>query len=144
MKTTKPMGCLAKTSITLVGIVGAILLLGYFLPDPPPKTAEAIAAEKAEEQAKKLAKIESGQKSLARVLAEDAIREKLKAPATAKFSGTSDTRVIQFEPNRWMVNGHVDAQNVFGAQIRSNYSVTVEFEDERDDSYRIQTVTLME
>jgi hypothetical protein len=140
MKTTEPMGCLAKASITLAIIVGSIFVIGYFLPDPPPKTAEDIA----QEQAKKQAKIDSRQKSMARVLAEDAIREKLKAPASAKFSGNSDTRVIQFEPNRWMVNGRVDAQNIFGAQIRSNYSVTIEFEDERDDSYRIQTVTLME
>lgn len=57
---------------------------------------------------------------------ENALRGKLKAPSTASFSGGMDTRVSQRE-GLWAVEGYVDAQNGFGAQIRSRYSCSVTF-----------------
>ena len=59
------------------------------------------------------------------------ISSKLKAPATAIFSSFSKTDIkqkIKTYPNdgvlraTWIVNGHVDSQNGFGALIRSNFS----------------------
>ena len=67
--------------------------------------------------------------------------------STADFSGVRDTRSGRLEdggPNDWVVIGYVDAQNGFGAMIRSNYQVVIEFEEGRSDSYRIKSANLLE
>lgn len=51
--------------------------------------------------------------------AEKAVRASLKAPSTADFG---DAR-IQHNGCRWIVSGDVDAQNSFGAKMRSTYRV---------------------
>ena len=52
---------------------------------------------------------------------EDSIRNQLKAPSTAKFSGE---RYTDNDPD-WLVTGNVDAENGFGAMIRSGFSCTL-------------------
>lgn len=50
-------------------------------------------------------------------------KRQLKAPATAKFPDYSDRSAIQIstgQEKRWIVATHVDAQNSFGAMIRSD------------------------
>lgn len=58
------------------------------------------------------------------IAAERAIRDRLKAPSTAKFPGCWDyeTRISRDEQTVWVI-GHVDAQNSFGAMIRSKFVV---------------------
>jgi hypothetical protein len=48
------------------------------------------------------------------------VKEKLKAPSTAEFSGTTATG-----GGPWTVTGQVDSQNSFGAMIRSPFGCTV-------------------
>lgn len=49
---------------------------------------------------------------------ENSVKAQLKAPSTAKFSGE---RYTDNDPG-WYVTGSVDAQNSFGAAIRSSFS----------------------
>lgn len=74
---------------------------------------------------------EFGEKSYVYEKCVERVKSRLKAPATAVFSSLSESRInqeIQEYPNdgvlraTWFVNGHVDAQNSFGANIRSNFS----------------------
>lgn len=59
--------------------------------------------------------------SAAIVEAQRIARSALKAPASANFVGSS-TRTAQ-DGCIWTVSGEVDAQNSFGAELRSNYQV---------------------
>lgn len=62
--------------------------------------------------------------------AEDDVKNNLKAPSTAKFPGhimESDEWVINKNGNRYTVSSYVDAQNSFGTMIRSNFTVTYEW-----------------
>jgi len=52
---------------------------------------------------------------------EDAVRDRLKAPKGAGFqSGATEV-----QPDIWRVVGSVDAQNGFGAKVRSDFVCTV-------------------
>lgn len=62
----------------------------------------------------------------ARGLCERALEAQLKAPSTAKFSGAFDTRAGKSEAGDWIVAGHVDSQNSFGAMIRGHYTCRVQ------------------
>lgn len=55
-------------------------------------------------------------------LCETAVKDRLKAPATAQFS---DERISR-QPPRYLVAGHVDAQNGFGALVRATWTCTVD------------------
>lgn len=57
----------------------------------------------------------------AEVQCQDWLKEQLKAPSTAKFSGTVSTG----GPTAWQVSGTVDAQNSFGAMLRSTWSCAI-------------------
>ena len=52
------------------------------------------------------------------------IRSKLKAPRTAEFAGIYDTIAKKYG-NQYAVMFYVDAQNSFGAMIRSIYTVVL-------------------
>lgn len=61
--------------------------------------------------------------SNAKICAEKAVKDKLKAPSTAKFCKYTEMVATNIGGNRWRVSGYVDAQNSFGAVIRSNWTV---------------------
>ncbi|WP_159599305.1 DUF2510 domain-containing protein [Agromyces humi] len=50
---------------------------------------------------------------------EDAVKQNLKAPATADFESSARGR------SPWIVTGYVDADNAFGALVRSQYTCEV-------------------
>lgn len=52
---------------------------------------------------------------------EAAVEVRLKAPSTADF----DTTATESSPDRWTVSGTVDAENSFGAKVRSSFSCRV-------------------
>lgn len=104
----------------------------------PPLTPEQIAAKRESE-------LQDQRESYARIIAERAITQRLKAPSTADFSGYSDTQVGPLKdggPNKWIVKGYVDSQNSFGAMLRNNYQVIIEFEEAKHDSSRIVSADL--
>ena len=48
-----------------------------------------------------------------------------KAPATADFASYSDSAVVNKGDGTYIVVSYVDAQNSFGAKIRTRYTCTV-------------------
>jgi hypothetical protein len=59
----------------------------------------------------------------ARETCRSAVAKQLKAPSTAQWPGDS---VYEEPPGRFAVEGSVDAQNSFGAMVRTGYSCTVD------------------
>ena len=58
--------------------------------------------------------------------AEKAVKGKLKSPSTAKFCSVTEA-TIGCSGNTWVVRGWVDAQNGFGATVRTQFAVTFTF-----------------
>jgi hypothetical protein len=75
---------------------------------------------------------------MAKVMCENFVEEQLKAPSSADFSGVFDTTVTG-SGNDYTVVGYVDAQNSFGAVLRSNY--TCEIRDSGDDKWTLVSLT---
>ena len=67
-------------------------------------------------------------KTISIVFAEQVIEGILKAPSTAKFV---DVRAYELSNLKdvWAVNGYVDSQNSFGAMIRSQWEVQLDYRD---------------
>ena len=68
----------------------------------------------------------------AQFIAKYEISNRLKAPSTAEFEWNPTTNRIG---DSWTVSGYVDAQNSFGAMIRSNYSIKITFSSK--DDYKV-------
>lgn len=66
------------------------------------------------------------------------VKERLRAPATAKFERYSEARITGVEPT-YTVRGHVDSENGFGALIRSDYTCTVRHTT--GDSFVLESLT---
>ncbi len=67
-----------------------------------------------------------------RLRCEEYVRAELLAPSTAKFSPHADTAVGRTsDPGQmWIVAGHVDSQNRFGAMLRMRYVCKVRYHGE--------------
>jgi hypothetical protein len=62
---------------------------------------------------------------VAEYFAKQYVEYSLKAPSTAEFS--SDVAVAQGADGNYVVTGYVDAENSFGATLRSYYEVTMSY-----------------
>lgn len=70
-----------------------------------------------------------GGESEAKVMAETFVRKQLKSPSTADFPWHPDEyTATEIEKNVWRVSGYVDAQNSFGATIRTHWTVIIRYE----------------
>ena len=58
------------------------------------------------------------------------VKKNLKAPSTADFPVFRETAVDDLGGGRFRVTSYVDAQNSFGAQIRTNYTCVVKGEED--------------
>lgn len=60
-------------------------------------------------------------------VAQDFVTTQLKAPGTAKFPLSTDPAVTitRRDNGAWLISGYVDAQNSFGALIRTRYICSV-------------------
>lgn len=70
-----------------------------------------------------------------RVCVEEFVPKRLKAPSTAKFSGVTVTS----DGDVYTVAGSVDAQNTFGAMIRSSFTCVVR---DADTQWVLQSATV--
>jgi hypothetical protein len=68
----------------------------------------------------------------AKVTAESFVQRSLKAPATAKFPSANEYVATRLDRQTWKVTGYVDAQNSFGAMLRSHWTVTLRYEGRRN------------
>lgn len=73
------------------------------------------------------------------VIAEKAVKEKLKSPSTAQFCTTTEATIGR-NGNTWTVKGWVDAQNGYGATVRANFVVTFTFASK--DTYSVALCTV--
>jgi|GEM_PF-2959289 len=62
------------------------------------------------------------------VVAEKAVKSKLKSPSTAEFCSHKEYS-ITCSGDTWTVSGYVDAQNSFGATLRNDFTVMFTFEN---------------
>ncbi len=67
-----------------------------------------------------------GTKGGAYVAAKKFIKQRLKAPSTAKFESVTKCKITDVGNNIFYVHIKVDAQNSYGAMIRKTFSVEVE------------------
>jgi hypothetical protein len=63
--------------------------------------------------------------SMAYVQAENFVKLSLKSPSTAKFPFFGEGK--ETTTDTYIVDSYVDSQNGFGAMIRSNFSITLQF-----------------
>src|SRR4051812_45415971 len=70
----------------------------------------------------------------AKRVCEDFVKKRLKAPSTADFSAEEVTS----DGDMYTVQGDVDAQNSFGAQLRSHFTCAVRSEG---DQWKLQSIT---
>lgn len=69
---------------------------------------------------------------------EQFVEKRLKAPATADFQNTTTTS----SGNQWTVEGDVDAENSFGAQIRNHYVCVVKPTDAAGTNWQLVDISL--
>lgn len=74
---------------------------------------------------------------LAEYACEDAVKNILKAPSTAKFSHDA---VNGSRDDELLVVGRVDSQNSFGASIRSTYTCSVEWSETDNQVSRARVI----
>ncbi|NME95379.1 hypothetical protein HF847_05145 [Clostridium cochlearium] len=92
------------------------------------KTPEEIEAEKKAKEEKEL----QSKRATLITTAQSVVKENLKAPSTAKFPWSFNEYNIKESTSEnkdmtiYYVSGYVDAENSFGAKIRSNFIVEME------------------
>ena len=70
------------------------------------------------------------------------VREELKAPSTAEFPDWTESNCQATQSgNTWTVRSFVDAENSFGAQIRSDYTAEMTYNASRD-SWTLNNLTI--
>jgi len=121
---TPPMpGCLIAF-IILISIVVILIVIGPIIggPDTPEKRRANCVGHGEEE---------------AHYYAEQSVTSRLKAPTTAEDHRTTHTEGCDFH-----VDGHVDAQNGFGAKIRSAYSADLSYNPD-DETWSVTNVIIV-
>lgn len=110
------------------GLKHVMIILGVFFV----MALAGIGTETGDETAEDLNK---AYPSEAVVMAEEFVKSRLKAPGTAEFNSYDPDKVTEIEKNKFKVTGWVDAENSFGAKIRSNYLAVVRYEPEQEKWY---------
>jgi len=65
-----------------------------------------------------------------------AVEENLKSPSTASFPWSAEDHVTKVSDDVFEVEGCVDSENSFGAEIRTHFGCTIEFTGE--DTYTVK------
>lgn len=75
------------------------------------------------------------------MLSQQAVESKLKAPKTADFPVSYDNYAIHQNGDVYTVTSYVDAENSFGAKIRSNFTVELVYHSDAEE-YKINNVII--
>ncbi|AYO01509.1 hypothetical protein LU683_31495 [Pseudomonas asiatica] len=84
-----------------------------------------------------------GNTTLAFVMSQNFVKQRLKSPATAKFPYVND-QGIEVVPDGmcgFLVSAYVDSQNGFGATVRSHYKASISY-DRKTELWRIGDLTI--
>lgn len=57
------------------------------------------------------------------VYSQQYVKEKLKSPSTAQFAGIGESHIQKIDQETYKITSFVDAQNSFGATLRTNYVI---------------------
>lgn len=79
------------------------------------------------------------ERSVAKSMCEEFINDRLKSPASAKFAGSYPTYGTG---EIWTWEAYVDAQNSFGAQIRTDFVCRVKRQAPNSDTWVLENLTL--
>ena len=60
-------------------------------------------------------------------MAQEFVKQRLKAPSTADFQNAYNAEVVKESGTTYFISSYVDAENSFGAKLRMNYKCRVEF-----------------
>ena len=71
---------------------------------------------------------QADRKTISTVFAEKTIKDILKSPATAKFVDVNAYELTS-QKDIWAVNGYVDSQNSYGANLRNQWEVQLDYTD---------------
>lgn len=69
------------------------------------------------------------------VVAEGRVKDKLKSPSTAEFPNSKTANIQRGADNIWIVSSYVDSQNSFGAMLRSNWVIRLQFTGDDPERY---------
>ncbi|MEZ7496433.1 hypothetical protein QO206_13115 [Leeuwenhoekiella aequorea] len=110
----KGIGC---TGTFIIGMILVIIVFSVFSPDSDSDTNDSSYT------------ISHPDKFLAYNYAEDAVKKKLKAPSSADFPGASEraSHVNYLGGGEYQIISWVDSENSFGANIRTDFSITIYF-----------------
>ena len=124
----------AMLSVLMLG--GVVTGLATLMKDPDAQSSRPAATIQASAP-------ECGSRSSAFVMSQTFVERQLKAPSTADFPWISSdgVRVTNEGGCRWSVVAYVDAQNGFGATIRTRYIVTLS-KDPASDNWTASSVIL--
>jgi hypothetical protein len=87
--------------VFLIGACTLMAIFGSALPKSPPSESDA------------------------KFICQKFVTDRLRAPATAQFPSYSEQKASKNNDGSFIVVGYVDAQNGFGANIRTYYGCTV-------------------
>ena len=76
------------------------------------------------------------------VMSQTFVKRQLRSPATAKFPSILEADVRDLGDGRFFVSAYVDAENAFGALIRTHYKATLRRID--DERWQAESVELIE
>ncbi len=103
--------------VLLIGLLYSVALWRWLTATPEQRAAYNAALARSREEAKA-----TNHPAEAMTMCEQWIERRLKAPSTAKFSHVWDTSISGSNDGPYRIDGFVDAQNGFGAMIRTQYS----------------------
>lgn len=75
---------------------------------------------------------DSGDAGTAQIMCRNFVKDQLKSPGSADFSGESPEEA---GPQTWSVTGSVDSENSFGAMIRNDYVCRIRYTG--NDNWRL-------
>lgn len=75
------------------------------------------------------------QESYAWLMAQNVVKENLKSPSSAKFPSQLKASIKSIGVNKYKVSSYVEAENSFGASLKTNFVVTIEINDTYSKSH---------
>jgi hypothetical protein len=74
-----------------------------------------------------------------RVMAEQTVEDYLKSPSSAKYSSDDNDWSVSKDGNIISIRSYVDSQNSFGAMLRSNFLVKIDWDGKSNTFYKEYT-----
>lgn len=127
--------------IGVFSVVTFCILFGFIMSKTQPNSyAKAPKHDKQIDEQKK--KNEESRKLYlsiqAYLFAQDLISGYLKSPSSADFPSASQIKLLSLGNDRYFIDGYLDSQNGFGAQIRTSYQCWVVYKE--NESIAIENI----